>query len=120
MAPRKAQSSKRTKKLTPYQGKYRCFGEFECPKCGREWMSGNSWANTGQECERCEIMVYPHKQVGVAQHSTLLLQGAPTNRTLLLAWAKQCICTAATGQGQAGLPRVPRVPSTLGGSPAEG
>jgi hypothetical protein len=48
--------------LTPYQGKKRCFGEFKCPKCKRKWMSGNSWANCGQECIKCHINVYPHKQ----------------------------------------------------------
>ena len=50
--------------LTPYQGKKRCFGEFKCPSCQRKWMSGNSWANSGQMCVCCRIMVYPHKQVG--------------------------------------------------------
>jgi len=49
--------------LTPYQGKKRCFGEYKCTKCKRKWMSGNSWANMGQECIKCHIMVYPHKQV---------------------------------------------------------
>ncbi|CAL1527448.1 unnamed protein product [Lymnaea stagnalis] len=48
--------------LTPYQGKKRCFGEYKCPKCKRKWMSGNSWANMGQECIKCHILVYPHKQ----------------------------------------------------------
>ncbi|XP_038112413.1 uncharacterized protein LOC6051870 isoform X2 [Culex quinquefasciatus] len=48
---------------TPYQGKKRCFGEYKCPKCKRKWMSGNSWANHGQECIKCHINVYPHKQV---------------------------------------------------------
>ncbi|ESO84250.1 hypothetical protein LOTGIDRAFT_108621 [Lottia gigantea] len=48
--------------LTPYQGKKRCFGEYKCPKCKRKWMSGNSWANMGQECIKCHINVYPNKQ----------------------------------------------------------
>ncbi|XP_017798789.1 PREDICTED: zinc finger CCHC domain-containing protein 24-like [Habropoda laboriosa] len=48
--------------LTPYQGRKRCFGEYKCPKCKRKWMSGNSWANMGQECIKCHINVYPHKQ----------------------------------------------------------
>lgn len=48
--------------LTPYQGNKRCFGEYKCPKCKRKWMSGNSWANMGQECIKCHINVYPHKQ----------------------------------------------------------
>ena len=47
---------------TPYQGKRRCFGEYKCPKCDRLWMSANSWANTGQQCQSCNIVVYPHKQ----------------------------------------------------------
>lgn len=38
------------------------FGEFRCPKCLREWKSGNSYANTGQECYKCKITVYPYKQ----------------------------------------------------------
>lgn len=49
--------------LTPYQGKKRCFGEYKCPKCKRKWMSGNSWANMGQQCIKCHINVFPHKQV---------------------------------------------------------
>ena len=49
--------------LTPYQGKKRCFGEYKCPKCKRKWMSGNSWANMSQDCIKCHINVYPHKQV---------------------------------------------------------
>ncbi|KAL1465797.1 hypothetical protein WDU94_005337 [Cyamophila willieti] len=47
---------------TPYQGRKRCFGEYKCSKCKRKWMSGNSWANMGQECIKCNINVYPHKQ----------------------------------------------------------
>ncbi|KAL5254231.1 hypothetical protein ACHWQZ_G013866 [Mnemiopsis leidyi] len=47
---------------TPYQGQRRVFGHFQCPGCNRGWMSGNSWANTGQMCNRCDIMVYPHQQ----------------------------------------------------------
>uniref|UniRef100_A0A672PHZ9 Zinc finger CCHC-type containing 24 n=1 Tax=Sinocyclocheilus grahami TaxID=75366 RepID=A0A672PHZ9_SINGR len=39
-----------------------CFGEYKCPKCKRKWTSGNSWANMGQECIKCHINVYPHKQ----------------------------------------------------------
>ena len=38
------------------------FGDFECPSCHRTWSSGNSWANMGQECMTCKIMVYPHTQ----------------------------------------------------------
>lgn len=49
--------------MTPYQGRKRCFGEYKCPKCKRKWMSGNSWSNTGQECIKCHVNVYPHKQV---------------------------------------------------------
>ncbi|XP_015585998.1 zinc finger CCHC domain-containing protein 24 isoform X2 [Cephus cinctus] len=57
--------------LTPYQGKKRCFGEYKCPKCKRKWMSGNSWANMGQECIKCHINVYPHKQVSLGAASTV-------------------------------------------------
>ncbi|KAJ8679958.1 hypothetical protein QAD02_015745 [Eretmocerus hayati] len=50
------------KKLTPLQGKGRFYGFFTCIKCGRYWESGNSWANSGQECETCRINIYPYKQ----------------------------------------------------------
>lgn len=56
------QARLRSEGLTPYQGKKRCFGEYKCSKCKRKWMSGNSWANMGQECIKCQINVYPHKQ----------------------------------------------------------
>ncbi|XP_056097774.1 zinc finger CCHC domain-containing protein 24-like [Rhinichthys klamathensis goyatoka] len=46
----------------PYKGKRRCFGEYQCPKCNRKWMSGNSWADMGQECKTCHINVLAHKQ----------------------------------------------------------
>nr|XP_048276758.1 zinc finger CCHC domain-containing protein 24 isoform X1 [Myodes glareolus] len=59
--------------LTPYQGKKRCFGEYKCPKCKRKWMSGNSWANMGQECIKCHINVYPHKQMSLHPCPALLL-----------------------------------------------
>ena len=62
--------------LTPYQGKKRCFGEYKCPKCKRKWMSGNSWANMGQECIKCHINVYPHKQVLAACLPSKNLQGS--------------------------------------------
>lgn len=58
-----SQARPKGESLTPYQGKKRCFGEYKCPKCKRKWMSGNSWANMGQECIKCHVNVYPHKQV---------------------------------------------------------
>ena len=56
--------------ITPYQGNrrlgfyyesllshnFRCFGEYRCKACDRKWMSGNSWANSGQACKKCRIM----------------------------------------------------------------
>lgn len=48
--------------LTPYQGSKRCFGHYQCSKCTRKWQSAYSWANKGQECQRCSIMIYPHRQ----------------------------------------------------------
>lgn len=64
---RRKQSSKRAAHrtglgLTPYQGPHRCFGYFKCEECGRDWASGNSWADTGQQCQVCGVMVYPWKQ----------------------------------------------------------
>ena len=58
----KASANKTDDGLTPYQGKRRCFGEFRCRQCERVWMSGNSWANTGQLCKSCNITVLPHFQ----------------------------------------------------------
>ena len=48
---------------TPYQGKKRSFGDFRCHQCDHTWSSGNSWANMGQKCKFCGIMVYPYHQV---------------------------------------------------------
>lgn len=47
---------------TPWQEEGRCFGFFQCHKCHRKWQSGNSWANTAQDCTRCDIPVYPYDQ----------------------------------------------------------
>lgn len=55
--------SRMADKNTPYQGRRRCFGEYRCEKCNRTWMSGNSWANTAQMCQTCQIRVFPYKQV---------------------------------------------------------
>uniref|UniRef100_A0A383W7Q1 3CxxC-type domain-containing protein n=1 Tax=Tetradesmus obliquus TaxID=3088 RepID=A0A383W7Q1_TETOB len=59
---RKQGQQKPGKGLTPYQGHGRAFGYFQCPTCDRKWMSGNSWADMGQECQHCRINVYPYKQ----------------------------------------------------------
>ncbi|KAG4067285.1 hypothetical protein HA402_000276 [Bradysia odoriphaga] len=55
-------SDKADKAKTTYQGNGRCFGEFLCEKCDRRWMSGNSWKNTAQMCEICNVRVFPHTQ----------------------------------------------------------
>ncbi|KAL0491970.1 zinc finger CCHC domain-containing protein [Acrasis kona] len=47
---------------TPYQGDKRVYGYFQCSSCRRKWESGNSWANKGQECKRCDVIVYPYSQ----------------------------------------------------------
>ena len=52
----------RQQRKTPCQGKRRVWGEFCCPECERTWNSGNSWANMGQKCKKCKIMVYHHHQ----------------------------------------------------------
>jgi uncharacterized C2H2 Zn-finger protein len=49
------------KQLTPYQGPDRRYGYYQC-KCGKQWESANSWANTYQTCKRCDKKVYPYKQ----------------------------------------------------------
>lgn len=56
-------SARHSKQLTPYQGSKRMYGYFQCPQFKRRWQSGNSWANCGQECKPCHIMVYPYEQV---------------------------------------------------------
>ena len=50
---------------TPYQGKKRCFGEYKCPRCLKEWKSSNSRANEPQMCTGCHNKVFPHKQVRI-------------------------------------------------------
>ncbi|XP_037068682.1 zinc finger CCHC domain-containing protein 24-like [Pollicipes pollicipes] len=47
---------------TPYQGKRRAFGEYQCCECRRLWQSSRSWANMAQECQSCRIRIYPHRQ----------------------------------------------------------
>lgn len=47
-------------------------------------MSGNSWANMGQECIKCHINVYPHKQVG----KDLLIYRLRTRNALSKAWVR--------------------------------
>ncbi|CAG9313568.1 unnamed protein product [Blepharisma stoltei] len=55
-------ASEKLTKLTPYQGKMRAYGFFKCQECNRQWSSGYSWANKGQQCLTCEINVYPYRQ----------------------------------------------------------
>lgn len=43
-------------------------------------MSGNSWANMGQECIKCHINVYPHKQVRGGGREQAGVQGAGGGR----------------------------------------
>ncbi len=50
-------------KLPIKAGEDRMFGYFRCHECNRKWNSGNSWANMGQMCLQCDIMVYPYDQV---------------------------------------------------------
>lgn len=49
--------------LTPYQGRKKCYGEFTCGTCKRRWTSQNSVANEAQNCIKCSLPVFPHKQV---------------------------------------------------------
>jgi hypothetical protein len=49
------------KGLTPYQGKKRCFGIYEC-MCSNTWASAYSWANTPQMCIECDMWIYPDHQ----------------------------------------------------------
>lgn len=47
------------KGLTPYQGRERAYGVFECYECTNEWSSAHTWANTPQACLYCNMFVYP-------------------------------------------------------------
>ncbi|GMR47190.1 hypothetical protein PMAYCL1PPCAC_17385 [Pristionchus mayeri] len=51
--------------LTPYQGRKKCYGEFQCQICKRKWTSQNSVANEAQSCIKCHVPVFPHKQLPV-------------------------------------------------------
>ncbi|KAI6175269.1 Zinc finger CCHC domain-containing protein 24 [Aphelenchoides bicaudatus] len=51
--------------LTPYQGRKKCYGEFTCGVCKRRWTSQNSVANEAQNCIKCSLPVFPHKQLPV-------------------------------------------------------
>jgi len=51
--------------LTPYQGRKKCYGEFTCGQCKRRWTSQNSVANEAQNCIKCALPVFPHKQLPV-------------------------------------------------------
>ncbi|CAI4223787.1 unnamed protein product [Auanema sp. JU1783] len=57
--------------LTPYQGRKKCYGEFQCQQCKRKWTSQNSVANEAQSCIKCHISVFPHKQLPVEKAVTL-------------------------------------------------
>jgi hypothetical protein len=62
--------------LTPYQGRKKCYGEFQCQQCKRKWNSQNSVANEAQSCIKCHILVYPHKQLPVDKAAALgLIKG---------------------------------------------
>ena len=58
--------------LTPYQGKKRCFGIYECQCCGRSWTSANSRSNEYQKCAKCGTQVYPLKQVSLTIKITIV------------------------------------------------
>lgn len=47
---------------TPYQGNKRCFGEYSCQRCNKQWKSANSRSNESQRCTSCGQQVYPMKQ----------------------------------------------------------
>jgi len=65
--------------LTPYQGRKKCYGEFQCQQCKRKWTSQNSVANEAQSCIKCHIPVFPHKQLPVDKAVALGLVKAQKN-----------------------------------------
>jgi hypothetical protein len=70
---------------TPYQGKKRCFGEFECSTCKKVWKSANSKANTPQQCTKCQNLVYPKKQSSLEN----VFQDLRNNRDQKIAYLQQ-------------------------------
>ena len=62
-----SQEKMSSQKVTPYQGRKRCFGEYACSGCGKNWKSANSHANEAQKCSNCKTSVYPSKQVSRPQ-----------------------------------------------------
>jgi hypothetical protein len=65
--------------LTPYQGRKKCYGEFQCQQCKRKWTSQNSVANEAQSCIKCHVPVFPHKQLPVDKAVALGLVKAQKN-----------------------------------------
>ena len=63
--------------LTPYQGRKKCYGEFQCQQCKRKWTSQNSVANEAQSCIKCHVLVFPHKQLPVDKAIALGLVKTP-------------------------------------------
>jgi hypothetical protein len=77
--------------LTPYQGRKKCYGEFQCEmvcykanlsksdlipiisslQCKRKWTSQNSVANEAQSCIKCHVPVFPHKQVSIITSTSI-------------------------------------------------
>lgn len=53
------------------------LGEYKCDKCKRKWMSGNSWSNMAQDCIKCHIKVYPHKQVKISKSINEIFFNSP-------------------------------------------
>ena len=62
-SPNSSNNKMSSTKVTPYQGRKRCFGEYTCLECGKSWKSANSHANEAQRCSKCKAFVYPSKQV---------------------------------------------------------
>lgn len=60
---RRRASRQAKQKLTPYQGKKRSVGIFECCDCEKTWRSAYSWANTAQKCCACKLKSHPFRQV---------------------------------------------------------
>uniref|UniRef100_A0AC34QL19 3CxxC-type domain-containing protein n=1 Tax=Panagrolaimus sp. JU765 TaxID=591449 RepID=A0AC34QL19_9BILA len=65
--------------LTPYQGRKKCYGEFQCQQCKRKWTSQNSVANEAQSCIKCHVSVFPHKQLPIDKAVALGLVKAQKN-----------------------------------------
>lgn len=82
------------KTKTPYQGNKQCIGLFVCEKCKRRWKSSKSFAEVGQECKKCHVIVNPKKQFPLRK------ENSPGCRSRLSSSSVQSATTANNNDNQ--------------------